>query len=44
MQNFIQQTLNLGSAQVQVLPAIFWQIPMVRTSRNGSSRKYGLTH
>lgn len=44
MQNFIQQTLNLGSAQVQVLPAIFWQLPMVRASRNGSSRKYGLTH
>ena len=40
---FIQQSLNSGSAQVQVLFTLCWRFKMVRICNNGHSRKYGWT-
>ena len=35
LHNFIQQSLNSGSAQVQTLLAVFWTFTMVRISASG---------
>ena len=35
LHNFIQQSLNSGSAQVEILLAVCWRFAMVRSSDNG---------
>ena len=43
LHNFIQQSLNLGAAHVQILPSACRRLALVRASDNALSWKYGLT-
>ena len=42
LHNFIQQSLNSGSVQVQILLATFWRFGVLKTSDRGLGRKKSL--